>query len=359
MTMKQIAVIDQGVILGGAEVANLQLLRALRGRARLTLITSKDADPNYLKLIPTGVEVVTLPLPRLRIKKLLRAATAMHALRRYLRHRHFDLLHTNTARAALYSSLAPHALLRTHYMHDLQIPRWARAAQRRFAHIFCCSKTVENHLHRLGLKLPMSTIYNPFDFRTLQAGITAPAQVPLKTIGIIGRIDTWKGQDTFIEVAKLRPQWQFVIFGASTPHDTKTLAFEGKLRAMVAGYNLDNVEFAGWQPVTTALSRIDALCHLSTQTEPLGRPVVEALATGRPVIATYCGGPEEILSAPPLNNWLVPMNQPNIVAEKLDAISAGKYSAEDCKQAVEQAIAPLNSEHVADIVWQTWQGLWG
>ncbi len=54
---------------------------------------------------------------------------------------------------------------------------------------------------------------------------------------------------------------------------------------------------------------------LSSHFETFGVVLVEALALGRPVIATKCGGPESIVT--PQDGYLVPPNEVNLLAEAM------------------------------------------
>jgi glycosyltransferase involved in cell wall biosynthesis len=67
-----------------------------------------------------------------------------------------------------------------------------------------------------------------------------------------------------------------------------------KSEAMRMGLG-DRVHFLGFQPdVPSLLLRIDVLVSTSHR-ESFGRTLIEAMAAGKPVVATRSGGPEEIV----------------------------------------------------------------
>jgi glycosyltransferase involved in cell wall biosynthesis len=72
---------------------------------------------------------------------------------------------------------------------------------------------------------------------------------------------------------------------------------EAELRALAADLGLEHdVLFAGWQPNPFRLMRKATVFALSSDYEGLGNVLVEAMATGCPVVATDCEfGPSEIL----------------------------------------------------------------
>lgn len=118
-------------------------------------------------------------------------------------------------------------------------------------------------------------------------------------IGIVGRLQPWKGQETFLKAAvPLAAQYRqlrFCIVGGAI------LGWEGSyeddLKAFVAREPLlrDRVYFAGHQDnVYDWMDALDVVVHASFG-EPFGLVVVEAMALAKPVVATNVGGPAEIV----------------------------------------------------------------
>ena len=58
---------------------------------------------------------------------------------------------------------------------------------------------------------------------------------------------------------------------------------------------------------------------VASDQEPFGRTVVEAMATGLPVVATRCGGPEEII-VDRETGLLVPLDDPRAMADAVEAV---------------------------------------
>lgn len=152
-------------------------------------------------------------------------------------------------------------------------------------------------------------------------------------IGTIGRLKNVKGLDFFIEACALLHQknpdkYRFVIVGDGVEHE--------KLRQLVASYHLDNVfTFAGFRTdVVSCLRAFD--CYVSSSlSEGLGLAVMEALATGTPVIATAVGGVVDFASDHK-NALLIPAKNPEKIMEAVCRLSEDKEFADRLSsQAVE------------------------
>lgn len=117
--------------------------------------------------------------------------------------------------------------------------------------------------------------------------------VPLA--GSVARVDTWKGFDTLLDAVPLirasRPDAEVVIVGGPVPGKED---YAAGLEARAAG--LDGVHWLGPRPdVGDVMADLDVFVQVSTEPEPFGLVVVEALASGVPVVAGAEGGPLEIL----------------------------------------------------------------
>lgn len=106
-------------------------------------------------------------------------------------------------------------------------------------------------------------------------------------VGTVGRLTPIKGHRHLIEAAKLvitaRPETRFLLVG-----DGELLR---ELRSLAANLGIgDHVHFAGWRPdVPEILSTVDIFVFPSLN-EGMGKAVVEAMALGKPVIASRIGG---------------------------------------------------------------------
>ena len=138
----------------------------------------------------------------------------------------------------------------------------------------------------------------PFD----PIGIKKELKIPVdsKVIGIIGNVRSWKGQKYFIEAFKFLapryPDLYGIIIGGWSEMDHEYLK---SLRETVKDAGLENrIQFLGYRKDTPALlSILNVFIHASTNPEPFGMVLLEAMAARIPIIATRFGGPIEILDS--------------------------------------------------------------
>ena len=136
------------------------------------------------------------------------------------------------------------------------------------------------------------------------------------TVGIVGRLQPWKGQDIFLraaaEIARAEPDVNFVIVGGavlgwegSYPDDLRRLAGELGIA--------DKVYFTGHQADAIPwFDALDIVVHAS-YSEPFGLVLVEAMALGKPLVAAAEGGPLEIVEDG-VSGLLTPSGDPRRLA---------------------------------------------
>ena len=141
--------------------------------------------------------------------------------------------------------------------------------------------------------------------------LTSPVE-PIR-VGLVATFARWKGHDIFLEAAaqvirvreaaslrEHRPDLnvRFYIVGGAI-YKTKGSQFsEEELREVVSVLQIeDNVDFIGFQQNIAEVYRwLDIVVHASTQPEPFGLAIVEAMACGKPVIVSQAGGAAELFT---------------------------------------------------------------
>lgn len=142
-----------------------------------------------------------------------------------------------------------------------------------------------------------------------------------KHIGIFGRVRAQKGVDTLIAAAlpllKVHPDWDIVVVGEVTPDQRD---FVSKLKAQAAASGvLAQVTFIGKQSFDSlpALFRAMTIVTALSRNEGFGLTVLEAMSSGRPVIASRAGAWPDVIDSG-VDGLLV---EPGVAAETRDALA--------------------------------------
>jgi len=202
------------------------------------------------------------------------------------------------------------------------IRAWERAdlvLLRRFSKVVAVSEEIELALAERGVPsrivehIPNGISIPPLRKKseTFLTSLGASWNTPL--IGIIGRLSVEKGHRDFLSAVKrvqqTRPAARFWIVGSGTLRDdlmayADTLGIGGVVRFLDFRNDME-----------TVYSHLDVVVSASLR-EGVPIALLEAMALGRPVIATKVGGiPSFILDG--INGILVPPQNPEILADRI------------------------------------------
>jgi glycosyltransferase involved in cell wall biosynthesis len=230
-----------------------------------------------------------------------------------IRDRNIGLVHTNTS-TVLSGALAA-AFTRTPHVWSVhEVLRWEGGALSPLLHFLSTRVTAisEAVAESMWQKFPwikkkIVVIHNGIEsgrFSDLPAGAAANLRRELQIspdvpiVSMVGRIGSWKGEYLFLEMAqKVAAKFthvKFLIVGG---------VFDGKyhylenLKNRVSRAGLEKqVSVTGYRTdIPAIISATDILVLPSVQPEPFGLVLLEAMAAGKPVIATNLGGPREIV----------------------------------------------------------------
>ena len=171
-------------------------------------------------------------------------------------------------------------------------------AFRRIAAAYACSETVREVLHAKGFRKPSPVIGYGVDTEGFRPSTAARERSDKGlTIGFVGRMLPGKGLNVLAEaLAKLSTDaWQLLVVGEGS----ERAGFEQQLAA--SGL-LNRAQFTGaisFDLVPEYFKQLDLLV-IPTQTtkrirEQFGRVIVEAMASGIPVIGSTCGAIPEVI----------------------------------------------------------------
>ena len=173
---------------------------------------------------------------------------------------------------------------------------------------------------------------------------------PQPTVGIVAQIARWKGQAEFIEAAARihdeRPEVHFQIIGKVAFAENEMTYFE---EIQQRGQDLglaDVLSFEGHvSPIAPRLRTLDVLVHASIEPEPFGRVIVEAMASGTPVVAADAGGPTDIIEHQ-RTGWLVSPRDTQALAEAVLHLLDDRSTAVAAREAAQR----FSIERTADAV---------
>lgn len=149
----------------------------------------------------------------------------------------------------------------------------------------------------------------------------------VRLIGICGAIQEDKGLEVFIraaaEVAKTHPTAQFVVIGDG--HES----YIDHLHELVRKVGLeDKVHFIGWRSEVSAIFCELEMIVIASMQEAFGRTAIEAMAVGKPVVSTRCGGPEEVINHGK-TGFLVDIDDHNKLASRISELLSNQLLAHE------------------------------
>lgn len=141
-------------------------------------------------------------------------------------------------------------------------------------------------------------------------------------IGMIGRFSNWKGQDYFVDVARLvsekHPDARFIMVGGTFPGQEYQVE---RIRTKINSHGLaSKIIISDFRSdIPDVLNAFDIFVLPSTLPDPLPTVVLEAMAAGKPVVANAHGGSTEMVKDQ-LTGLLTEPGQPEIMARAINRL---------------------------------------
>jgi len=327
---------DFGDIVGGGEVSFLGLLAHL-DLSRFTPVAVCPAEGTLADEIrKLGITVHIVPMPRLRWGNPLRLFRSIRSLVRLIRDKEITLAHTNGSRCGVYGGIAC-KIAGVPMLWHVRILESDGLLDRFLAGlsvmVLVNSKAVRKRFSWMKVQNKVRVVYNGIDLgrfenrggRGLRKALGLGENTAL--IGTVGRLDWYKAHKYFLQAAQkvklLVPDSHFLIVGegekrASLEREAKKLGIASCVT--FAGYRRDIPEI---------LSDLDVFA-LSSVSEGFGRVVAEAMACGKPVVATRVGGILEVVEdgvtgklVPPANPLALAGAVVDLLRDKAKAAAMG------------------------------------
>ena len=325
---------------GGAEMSNFQVLTRLGERGHRILLCYERAGDYLPRYEALGI--ATMPLAHTYLKReggatgTARGAAllARDALRlaRAVRRAKADVLYWNVVQALPVGVLAARLTGRPLVGHvrtvqEPSLSRQFRTGLGAAAAILANSDATARSVRALCPGATVATVYNGIDLRDFAPAPLRPTRGPLRVL-YVGRIAPEKGVHVLLEA--------LAIFAAQSGLDVECSIcgeapanrrpYADDLRRTAASLPF-TVDFLGHRTDTAAvISAADVVVVPSVCPEAFGRVIVEAMACGRPVVASRTGGIPEVMG-PGLSRYLAAPDDAGDLACAIARLAADRAAA--------------------------------
>jgi glycosyltransferase involved in cell wall biosynthesis len=372
--------------IGGSDVSLVRIIETLDRRRFQPLVALPADGPLVERLRRAACPVFFVPGMKKLTTRRGRLYFAHYALTypagvaeiaRLIRREAVDIVHTNTIHN-LHGFMAALVAGRPHVWHVREIVWQSRAlrslerllAGRLSSRTIVTSDAVGGMFRNRRGAVPsgVRTISNGVDLsafnlhhdgRSVRRDLGLPDECPVA--GIVCRLDRWKGVDTFLRAAALCradcPDARFVVVGGPIEGQE---AYEHELKALSRSLDLDDaVVWTGWRFQPADMPRVHAalsvLVLASRHPEPFGLVLLEAMASGKPVVATRHGGPMEIcvngetgLLVPPEDTYAMAVAMTRLLSDQATASTMGQAGRKRVEERFSQTACVKQIQGVYD-----------
>ena len=288
--------------LGGGEKHLADLANSLARRGHDVFAALAPSSPLLAELPAVPKE----NLVELRMRNSLNVASALK-LARFAREHQIEIIHAHVARdyplAALVGRRADARLVLTRHV-LFPLSRIHRLTLRSTARVIAVSRAVAGGLLEQGIFAPdvIALIHNGIDVdRFARAASESDGQQEgpgtRLRVGMVGHLAPIKGQEDFVRAAaivcRMRDDAEFIIVG-----EDKSQSGENRqsIERLITELDLNQrVRLGGWVDDIAELLPTFDLFVSPSRSEPFGLSIVEAMASGTPVVASMSEGAREII----------------------------------------------------------------
>ena len=313
--MPRVLFVNHASRLSGAELVLLDIVQAFRGSSVFLFedgpLRGALASAGITPILPAaGAGFTSIK----RDRSLLRALPHVGGLARMVLRltgaaRSFDVVYANSQKAFVLAAPACavarrpliwhlHDILSTDHFGAGQIKLTIRLANSFAARVIVPSKAAADAFVAAGGREGLLRVV-PNGLDDVHGGIRQPGReahgldLPV-VFGVFSRLAPWKGQAVALRALQAVPDAGCIIAGGALFGEDD---YARSLVALAAELGVtDRVRFLGHRDDVPALMRsVDTVVHPSTEPEPFGRTLVEAMLARRPVIAADAGAAPDIL----------------------------------------------------------------
>lgn len=315
--------------LGGAEYTFRQLIAHSQSSAVSWQVIFFEEGPLVQEVARLGVKTHVVHTGRLR--HLVRFQRSVRKIRRLLKASNSDVVLSWSGKAHIYGGIAAW-LNRTKAVwyqqgspsgpHLTLLDRVATAVPANL--ILCVSQMAKDAQDQLSPKRQTKVVYSGIELNNSRGDTPSmeeariklglPANIPV--IGIVGRLQHWKGIHVVVGAMPgiLENHRDTLCIVVGGPHELEP-EYEAHLEEKIATLGVgERVRMVGYQEdFRLWMQAMDIVIHASDH-EPLGLVVLEAMALGKPLIASDSGGPKEVIDSGE-NGLLTPYGDSEVLAQ--------------------------------------------
>lgn len=276
------------------------------------------------------IAVSPVDLPNVAPARAVACWRALRRIRSILREGGIEIVHTDGPRNTVYAGLA--AVLTgtplVWHIRSSDRDRYDRLLCRLCSKLILVADALRARFAFAAADGKLVTIHNGADLGEFRAGGTSASSESLgvregeRVVACAGRVEPMKGQARLVEALGLIGERlrnvRLLFCGEITDEGYRRHCEEIARRCGVA----DRVQFLGHRPdIAEVLSAADLVVLPSLSGEAFPRAVIEAMALGKPVVATDVGGTREAFDEG-VTGYVVPPGDVEALAERIERIAA-------------------------------------
>jgi glycosyltransferase involved in cell wall biosynthesis len=221
-----------------------------------------------------------------------------------------DVIHSNGMKTHLLAASLGVSIPIIWHLHDfigsrVLVKQLLKLLVNRASAAIAISQSIADDWQSVFPSLQIELIYNAIDIDRYKPQLSIRDSQHLN-IGLVATYALWKGHDIFIQaighIAKKRPELQstakFYIIGGAIYETARSQYSRSQLQQLARDLNIEDwlvfIDFQ--QDIVSAYNMLDIVVHASTQPEPFGRTIVEAMACEKAVIVAQAGGAAELFA---------------------------------------------------------------
>lgn len=344
--MKNILYLHAGAELYGADIVLLELLKKIDKTKFKPYVLLPCSGPLVQKLRDNGIDVDVLEYPILR-RKYFTPMGILKYIKDYIHYskeikkiaqkKNIDIIHTNTT-AVLEGIYVKRKLkipqiwhiheiivkpVMIHKVLSFLVAKYADQA-------ITVSNAVKEHLSKTGyFKKDIKIIYNGVDNTIFKPDndinyLKKEFNIPKDSlvVGMIGRVNAWKGQSDFLKAMDIvlsnnENVYGMLVGGVFEGEEWRKEEIQNQINSMK---NKDRIIFSDYRRDTPNIHALyDIFVLPSINPDPLPTVVLEAMASGTPIVGYKHGGVCEMVSEGN-NGLLAEVRNPESLAEKIDIL---------------------------------------